>query len=163
MGDIIVAHASARGRGALAVVRISGEGSHELVARCVSQGDKFRALETRTLGLFLLIDPIDSTTVDQVVIAKYSSPKSYTSEDLVEISCHGGLAVVEKVLSVLVEAGARPAKAGEFTRRAYVHGKLDLIEAEAIKELAECESEGSRRAALKGLLGGRKQELWNRF
>jgi tRNA modification GTPase len=144
--DTIAAVSTATGLGAVAVVRISGPRAG-LILRMLAPG--LRALpEARRATLIELRDPEDGTLLDRALATWFASPASYTGEDVVELSCHGGRLVPELVVEACERAGARRADPGEFTRRAYLHGKVDLVQAEAIADLIEARSRALHRAAL---------------
>ncbi|MEX0936013.1 MAG: tRNA uridine-5-carboxymethylaminomethyl(34) synthesis GTPase MnmE [Gemmatimonadota bacterium] len=150
--DTIVALATAPGRGALAVIRMSGPASIRIL-RAVAPGWEGeeaprRARPTRIEG------PDGGELLDRAVVTVFPGPGSYTGEDLVEISTHGGALVPTLVQEALERAGARPARPGEFTQRAYLHGKLDLLQAEAIRDLVEAKSRALHRAAIHQVEGG---------
>jgi tRNA modification GTPase len=144
--DTITAVSTAPGLGAIAVVRISGPGAAEILGRLVP--DLTGGLEPRRATLVDLHDPADGEGIDRAVATFYAGPASYTGEDLVELSCHGGRLVPELVIEACVRAGARRADPGEFTRRAYLRGKLDLVQVEAVADLIEARSRALHRAAL---------------
>src|SRR6185503_5545251 len=104
-------------------------------------------------------DPVSATTIDQAVVARYDAPHSYTGEDLVEISGHGGLLSPAAVTALLVREGARPAEPGEFTRRAVLNGKLDLLQAEGIAGIVDARTEAARRGALHRADGGVSRQI----
>lgn len=149
MEDTIAAMATASGRGAIAVVRISGPRAHAVAAAVVRPwpGVARRA----TLGA---AHDANGERLDQVLIVRFDAPASFTGEDAAEIGCHGGVAAPAAVLAALVAAGARPATPGEFTRRAVLHGRIDLLQAEAIGDLIDARSQPARRAAVDQLDGG---------
>ena len=150
-GDTIAALATARGTAALAVIRASGAEAVAVVASRFSNP----ALATaagRTVWVGWLADGA-GRPVDQVVCVVWRGPHSATGEDVVEVTCHGGDAVAQAVLRALYDAGARPAAAGEFTRRAFLNGKLDLAQAEAVADLIHAESRLGHRAAVAHLQG----------
>ena len=150
-GDTIAALATARGTAALAVVRVGGAGAVAVVASRFSNP----ALATaagRTVHVGWLADGAGHP-VDQVVCVVWRGPHSATGEDVVEVTCHGGDAVAQAVLRALYDAGARPAEPGEFTRRAFLNGKLDLAQAEAVADLVHAESRLGHRAAVAHLRG----------
>ena len=147
----IAALATARGTAALAVVRVSGTGAVEIVASRFSDA-RLAAAAGRTVWVGWLRDG-DGAPVDQVVVTVWRGPHSSTGEDLAEVTCHGGDAVAQAVLRALFAAGARPAEAGEFTSRAFLNGKLDLAQAEAVADLIAAESTLGRRAATSALRG----------
>jgi tRNA modification GTPase len=144
--DTIAAVATARGLAAIAVVRVSGPEARTVLTRLAPRCHE--PPEARRATLVELCDPDDGSYLDRAVVTYYAQPASYTGEDLVELSCHGGWLVPELVLDACVRAGARRADPGEFTRRAYLRGKLDLVQAEAVTELIEARSRALHRAAL---------------
>ncbi|MGE0159543.1 MAG: tRNA uridine-5-carboxymethylaminomethyl(34) synthesis GTPase MnmE [Gemmatimonadales bacterium] len=149
--DTIAAVSTAHGRGAVAVVRVSGPRAGPILRQLAPE---LTALpEARRATLVELRDP-DASLLDRAIATWFPHPASYTGEDVVEISCHGGRLVPHLVLEACVRAGARPADPGEFTRRAYLHGKVDLVQAEAVADLIEARSRASHRAALSQLEQG---------
>ncbi len=154
--DTIAAVATASGPGALGVVRISGPGA-AAVLRSLAPALRENP-PARKAVLVELRDPQDGEVLDQAVAIRYEAPASYTGEDLVELSCHGGWLVPAMVLDACRTAGARLAEPGEFTRRAYLNGKMDLVQAEAVADLVEARSRAFHRAAL----GQLEQGLSNR-
>jgi tRNA modification GTPase len=147
--DTIAALATVSGRGALALVRLSGVRAHN-IARAVA--DRWPpAPRTATLTT---IRSGDRTPLDQAVLVRYDAPASFTGEDAVEFSTHGGLVVPATVLAALVAHGARLALPGEFTRRAVLNGKLDILQAEAAGDLVDARSRAAQRAAMQQLDGG---------
>jgi tRNA modification GTPase len=148
--DTIVAMATPAGRSAIATVRLSGAEALDVAAAVLSPWP-IAAREARRLTAR---DPRTGEVLDRPVVTVYRAPHSFTGEDIVEIDTHGGAVVPAGVLTALVAAGARPARAGEFTRRAVLHGKLDLAQAEAIGDLIDAGSAAMRRSALAQLDGG---------
>ena len=155
LSDPIVALATPPGRSAIAVVRVSGVGALEVVERVVPGIAAF-APRMATLARFVAAD---GTLIDRGVATIFRAPASFTGEDLVELSCHGGLATSARMLAALQSAGARPAAAGEFTRRAVLNGKLGLLEAEAIADLVDSTAPMQARTALDQLDGGLRRRL----
>jgi tRNA modification GTPase len=156
--DTIAAIATAPGRGALSVVRVSGPDAHAIVGRVVQPWPA----ATRRATLCTVRDPADGARLDQAVVTVYEGPRSFTGEDAVELATHGGRMVPTSVLAALVSAGARVALPGEFTRRAVLNGRLDLVQAEAIGDLIDARSTAMQHAALgqlDGLLSRRVAEL----
>jgi tRNA modification GTPase len=149
LSDTIVAPATAPGRGALSIVRLSGPQAHEIARAAV---DRFPA-EPRVAALSLVRDQ-DGAEVDQSVVIRYDAPASFTGEDAVEIMTHGGLVVPTTVVAALIARGARLALPGEFTRRAVLNGKLDILQAEATGDLVNASSRAAQRVALRQLDGG---------
>lgn len=155
LSDPIAALATPPGRSALAVIRLSGAGALAVAARVI---DGFRADRARTATLTTFRAP-DGEPIDRGLYTVFPGPHSYTGEDLVELSCHGGLLAPARLLSALHDAGARPASPGEFTRRAVINGKLDLVQAEAVGDLIEAVAPAQARAALRQLDGGLSRRL----
>ncbi|MEA2713206.1 MAG: tRNA modification GTPase [Gemmatimonadales bacterium] len=155
LSDPIVALATPPGRAALAVIRLSGSGAFDVAARVITG---FQAHPARRATLASFHEP-DGQPVDRGLYTTFLRPHSYTGEDLVELSCHGGLLVPGRLLAALHAAGARPAAPGEFTRRAVLNGKLDLIQAEAIGDLIDATAPAQAHAALHQLEGGLSRRL----
>jgi tRNA modification GTPase len=156
LSDPIVALATPPGRSAIAVVRVSGAGAFDVAARCLRP---FHADRPRAALRARLVHPTTDEQVDDVVAAAFPAPRSYTGEDVVEISTHGGLLVPAEAVAALVAAGARPAQPGEFTRRAVLNGKLDLLQAEATADLIDAGAPAQRRRALRQLDRGLSARL----
>jgi len=142
--DTIAAIATAPGRGAVALLRVSGPGAFAVLRRIASIGE----VTPRVQRLAALRHPESGELLDQALVAVFPSPASYTGEDTVEISTHGGVLTPQLVLDALLAAGARAAEPGEFTRRAYLNGKLDLLQAEAVADLVDGRSRALHRAAV---------------
>jgi len=154
--DTIVALATPPGRSALALIRLSGRDAFPLAARCL---EPFHATPPRTVFRARLLHPASRALVDDCLAACFPAPHSYTGDDLIEISTHGGLVVPAAAVAALVEAGARPAMPGEFTRRAVLNGKMDLLQAEATADLIDAGSPAQRRRALQQLERGLSDRL----
>jgi tRNA modification GTPase len=158
--DTIAAVATARGRGALAVVRLSGPEAHGILQALTPAGGELP--RARRGSVMALRDPVSGDPLDRAVVVRYDAPSSFTGEDMVEISCHGGWLVPELIMEACLACGARAAEPGEFTRRAYLRGKLDLVQAEAVNDLVESRTRAFHKAALQQLdrgLSGRVGEL----
>ncbi len=141
--DTIAAIATAHGTGAIAVIRVSGPQALETVRRAW-KGPRLDQPRRAVLGH--VVDA-GGAVIDEVLATFFRAPASYTGEDVVEISCHGGVFVTRRVLGRLVEAGARPAEPGEFTQRAFLHGRMDLTQAEAVMDIISAQGEAALRAA----------------
>ncbi|UCF20170.1 MAG: tRNA uridine-5-carboxymethylaminomethyl(34) synthesis GTPase MnmE [Gemmatimonadota bacterium] len=152
--DTIAAISTAPGRAAVALVRASGAGVEEIIIRTLG-----KELPERRPVLRWLVHPDSRERVDRVLATYLKAPNSYTGEDMLELSCHGGPLVPQLVLSALQAAGARPAQAGEFTRRAYVNGKIDLLQAEAVLDLVDGRTAAQHRAALQQLDRGLSRRI----
>ena len=130
MTDTIAAISTAVGPGAVSIVRLSGPGALDIADRVFCGRGRPSTSEHKSVLLGEIIAP-DSTPIDQVVLLIMRRPGSYTGEDVVEVSCHGGISAPRLVLRRLIDEGARPAEPGEFTKRAFLNGKMDLAQAEA--------------------------------
>jgi len=154
-GDTIAALATPPGRGAIAVVRMSGRDAHQIASRIVTPWP----IEARRATLCRIFSPEHGHVLDQALVTSFVAPDSFTGEDLIEISGHGGHYVPALLLETLITCGARQALPGEFTRRAVLNGKLDMTQAEAIGDLVDARSEAMHRAALMQLDGGLSRRI----
>ena len=154
--DTIVALATPPGVGAIGVIRLSGTKAIEIVDVLLPSKD-LKAQKTHTLHVGLLKE--GEQVLDEVVISLYRGPRSYTGEDVIEISCHGSPFVQQQVIDACIRAGARLAKPGEFTQRAFLNGKLDLTQAEAVADLISANSKASQKSALHNIKGGFSNDL----
>jgi tRNA modification GTPase len=157
--DTIVAPSTAPGQGAIAVVRLSGPRCLDVADRVFRGPDLPSRLTPRKLHLGEVVDPQCGEVVDQVFLATFHAPRSYTTQNMVEISCHGGQAVVRAILSAVLAAGARMAHPGEFTLRAFLGGRIDLAQAEAVSMLVRARSEAQRKVAYRQLKGALSRSL----
>lgn len=153
--DTIAAVSTPRGRGGVALIRISGENAVDILGRVFfpRNGKPVCELAPSRLVYGDIRMPGEDVTVDDGMAVVFRAPHSFTGEDTVEITCHGGVLVTETVLSAVLSAGARPAEAGEFTRRAFVNGKLALSEAEALGTLLEAKTDSQLRLSRSGMDG----------
>lgn len=149
----IVALSSPTG-GAIAMVRLSGEGSLEVLRTIFD-----RHTEPRHATFGRIVNPSTGVTVDEVVCTYFAAPYSYTGEDMVEISCHGSAWIAGEIMRLLVDGGATMAAAGEFSKRAFLNGKIDLSQAEAVADLIASQSAAAARVAMNQMRGGYKIEL----
>ena len=149
----IAAISTPRGKGGIAVIRISGGETLDLVKKCFRPASGTEALLPRRAIYGTVVDPISGTAVDDGILTLFLAPASYTGEDVAEISCHGGVYVSHAVLSAVFAAGAEPAGPGDFTRRAYVNGKLSLTRAEAVGKLLDARTEAQAKLASAGTRG----------
>jgi tRNA modification GTPase len=157
MTDTIAAIATARGRSALAIVRVSGPRATAIASR-VFGGADLEAVAPNTVH-FGYVRGADGAAIDQVVATVFRAPRSSTGEDVVELSCHGGDFAARFVLKRLLEEGARMASPGEFTQRSFLHGKIDLAQAEAIADLIHASSTAAHRVSMSHLEGRYSQLL----
>ena len=172
--DTICALATANGIGAIGIIRISGNQSFEIVNK-VFQGKNIEKADSHTVHYGFVVDGkvhdsdfsvsssaennIQPEIIDEVMVSIFQAPKTFTAEDSVEISFHGSPHIAKKILEVLIKNGARMAKAGEFTMRAFMNGRIDLSQAESIADLIASENETSRKVALHQLKGGITNEI----
>lgn len=163
--DTIAAIATAAGVGAIGVIRLSGKDAIEITNK-IFKGRNLLKQQSHTLhfgqvGLPSAASPGGErwTAIDEVIVSIYKNPKSYTGEDIVEISGHGSPYILNKILQATLVAGARLAKPGEFTQRAFLNGKLDLTQAEAVADLIAADSKAAQQTALNQLRGGFSHDL----
>lgn len=156
INSTIAAIATPPGEGAIGIIRLSGADAISIADK-IFAGKQLAKQASHTIHYGRIID--GDETVDEVVISLYQGPKSYTGEDVVEISCHGSQYVLERVLGLCLQHGAHVAKAGEFTQRAYLNGKMDLAQAEAVADLIASQSGAAHKAAIHNLRGGFSSEL----
>ncbi len=161
----IVALATPPGAGALAVVRVSGEGTHQIAFEIFRAARPFEQIPPRS-AVFGKILREDRSVLDEVVLTRYDAPSSYTGEDMVEVSCHGGVLITEAILGLVLRKGARLAEPGEFTLRAFLNGKMDLTQAEAVMDMIHAKTPLALRAAaeqLEGRIGRETLEIRGRI
>ena len=156
LSDPIVALATPPGRSAIALIRLSGKGAFEVAARVLQP---FRPDPPRAVRRVRVMHPATGQPIDDALAACFPAPRSYTGDDLLELSTHGGLLVPAATVAALVAAGARPAAPGEFSRRAVLNGKLDLLQAEATADLIDAGSPAQARRALQQLDRGLSRRL----
>lgn len=138
---------TAPGVGAIAVIRISGDNARQIADKIFKGNRKISDIKGYT-ALFGTICDTDGQHIDECIALNFIAPKSFTGEDMVEISCHGGNFVSHRVLDAIIKAGARPALSGEFTKRAFLNGKMDLAQAESVIEIINATGERTRQGAL---------------
>ncbi len=154
--DTIVALATAPGISAIAVVRLSGDDSISIVQK-IFKGKDLTSQPSHTIHFGKLV--VAGDEIDEVLVSIFREPSSFTKENSVEISCHGSPFIATKIIQSLVEAGARLATPGEFTKRAFLNKRFDLTQAEAVADLIQAENEAARRTALHQMRGGFKKDL----
>ena len=159
MEDIIVSISTALGKGAISIVRLSGNGCIELVNSCF-EGKDLTLVPSHTINYGHIV--YNGEIIDEVLVSVMKSPRTYTREDVVEINCHGGIAPTRKILEVMILSGARLAKKGEFTERAYLNGRIDLTQAEAVKDIIDSKTDISRKISV-GQLNGKLSSVIRNF
>jgi tRNA modification GTPase len=157
--ETIVALASASGAGAIAVIRLSGNEAISIASQVFESvsGKDIAVQKTHTIHLGHVVD--GTKVLDQVLLSIFKNPNSYTGENVVEISCHGSTFIQQQIIQLLVRKGARIAQAGEFTLRAFLNGKLDLSQAEAVADLISSDNEASHQIAMQQMRGGFSNEI----
>lgn len=150
MEDTIVAISTSLGVGAISILRVSGKESIPLV-NSIFKGKDLAKVKSHTIHYGFIKDKEE--IIDEVLVSVMLSPKTFTTEDIVEINCHGGIATTKRILELLIENGGRLAEPGEFTKRAFLNGRISLLEAESVSDLIESKSESQRRMAISGVNG----------
>tara|TARA_B100000809_G_scaffold262903_1_gene314918 strand:- start:169 stop:1560 length:1392 start_codon:yes stop_codon:yes gene_type:complete len=158
--DTITALATASGSGAIAVIRLSGNDAIAIADAHFTSVVKNKSLQnqaTHTIHLGNIVD--DKRIVDEVLVSVFKNPNSYTGEDVVEVSCHGSLYIQQEIIQLFLRKGCRMATAGEFTLRAFLNGKLDLSQAEAVSDLIASDNEAAHQVAMQQMRGGFSSEI----
>lgn len=154
--DTIVALATPQGVGAISVIRLSGTDSIA-ITQSVFNGKDLTQQPSHTIHFGTIHD--DDRIIDEVLVSVFIAPRSFTTENAIEISCHGSAVIVKEIIKVLLKKGARLATPGEFTKRAFLHGRFDLAQAEAVADLINAETDNARQAALNQMRGGFSKEI----
>ena len=158
--DCIIALATASGSGAIAVIRISGKDAITMCDKHFKSVKSQKSLSeqnTHTIHLGHILK--DGKDLDEVLVSVFKNPKSYTGENVVEISCHGSSFIQQEIIQLFLRAGCRVANPGEFTLRAFLNGKLDLSQAEAVADLIASDNEASHQVAMQQMRGGFSNEI----
>ena len=160
-GETISAVATAAGEGAIGIVRISGKQAIEIISEIFqgSKGKKTADIDSQKMAYGHIVDPDNQKVVDEVLVLIMRAPRSYTREDIVEIHCHGGVVPLRKILELTIRYGARLAEPGEFTKRAFLNGRLDLAQAEAVIDIIRAKTDASLRMALGHLAGALSEKI----
>lgn len=159
--DTICALATPQGIGAIGVIRVSGERTFEIVNK-IFKGKDLNKVESHTIHFGTIRDYTDNAEgkiIDEVLLAVFKTPRSFTKEDVIEISCHGSDYIIKYILKLLIQNGCRMAKPGEFTQRAFLNGQFDLVQAEAVADLIAADSEAAHKTALNQMRGGFSTQL----
>ena len=157
MDDTIVAISTALGVGAISIIRVSGNDALNLVNKIFDKD--ITKYEANTINYGHIVDK--GTIIDEVLVSIFLAPKTYTKEDIVEINSHGGIAVTNKIVELLLDEGARQAEPGEFTKRAFLNGRIDLLEAESVMDLIDAKTDTARRMAINGVDGKLSKKINN--
>ena len=150
MEDTIAAISTSLGVGAISIIRVSGSNAISIVNK-IFRGCDLTKVASHTIHYGFIVEKEEQ--IDEVLVSVMLSPKTFTTEDIVEINCHGGIATTNKILELLLENGCRLAEPGEFTKRAFLNGRISLLEAESVSDLIEAKSEKQRSMALSGVSG----------
>jgi len=153
--ETICAIATPIGEGGISVIRVSGTQAFDVIQQVFRSKPKkdLKKEPSHTIHYGVVTDPVTSHQVDEVLVSTFKAPRSYTGEDVIEMSCHGGLATTRNVLKLISNAGARLAEPGEFTKRAFLNGKMDLAQAEAVLDVIRAKTDLSLQAAMQNLRG----------
>ena len=151
MNDTICAIATSQGVGAIAIIRVSGEEAVDIVAK-IFKGKDLRTVDSHTINYGKIIDK-SGNIIDEVLVSVMLAPRTFTAENTVEINTHGGIASTNKVLELLLTSGCRLAEPGEFTKRAFLNGRIDLLEAEAVMDMINAKTNTQRELAVNQITG----------
>ncbi|MGL4335916.1 MAG: tRNA uridine-5-carboxymethylaminomethyl(34) synthesis GTPase MnmE, partial [Turicibacter sp.] len=152
LNDTIVAISTAMGEGAISIIRLSGDDAFS-IANKIFKGKNLTTVDSHTINYGHIYDAETDTKIDEVLVSVMKAPRTFTAENVVEINCHGGILVTNKILELLLTVGARLAEPGEFTKRAFLNGRIDLAQAESIMDIIHAKSQESLSLALNGLDG----------
>jgi len=164
--DTIAAISTPLGTGGIGIIRISGDDAFKIAEKIFKGKKDFGSIKSHTINYGKIVDPESGETVDEALLTKMEKPNTFTREDVVEINCHGGIVVLRRILALVLKEGARLAEPGEFTKRAFLNGRIDLSQAEAVIDLINSKTDESSRAAisqLEGKLSGRLKEIRNKL
>ena len=159
--DTICAVSTPPGEGGIGIIRVSGKDAIEIASSCLQARGKSssNAAPTHSLHYGHIVDPSSGEAVDETLVTIMRAPATYTREDVVEINCHGGMVPLARTMALLLAAGARQAEPGEFTKRAFLNGRIDLAQAEAVMDIISAKTDLAHRSANEQLLGGLSREI----
>ena len=158
--DTIAAISTPPGEGAISIVRLSGETALD-VANAVFKGKDLSQVPSHTINYGHIIDPQTDETLDEVMVSVMRAPKTFTREDVIEINCHGGIVATNRILQLLLGSGARLAEPGEFTKRAFLNGRIDLTQAESVMDLIRAKTDRAMQVAVNQLDGNLQHLIQN--
>jgi len=159
--DTIVAMATAKGEASIHVLRLSGSKAESIIEECFDPQNKDRWSQRENFTLNLGVFRDGDRVLDEVLVGRMLAPASYTGEDVYEVNCHGGPFVAQRILQACISHGAHPAEPGEFSKRAFLNGKLDLVQAEAVIDLISSRTETAANLAITQLSGGLSEAILN--
>lgn len=151
--DTIAAISTPIGEGGISIVRMSGEEAVQIANR-VFKGKDLEKVPSHTIHYGYIVDPANDSMIDEAMVTVLRAPKTFTREDIVEINCHGGIVVTNHILQLLLANGARMADPGEFTKRAFINGRIDLTQAESVMDIVRAKTDKARQVAVGQLVGG---------
>ena len=157
--DTIAAISTPHGTGGVGIIRISGDKAFEIAEKIFKGNRDFKLICSHTINYGKIVNPEDGAVLDEVLLSKMEKPKTFTREDVVEINCHGGMVVLKNILELCIKQGARLAEPGEFTKRAFLNGRIDLSQAEAVIDLINSKTNESSKAAINQLEGKLSQKI----
>jgi tRNA modification GTPase len=151
--DTIAAISTPFGSGGIGIIRMSGDKAFEIADKVYKGKKKIKDMKSHTINYGKIIDPTDGSVIDEVLLSKMDNPHTFTREDVIEINCHSGAIVLKRILELLIRTGARLAEPGEFTKRAFLNGRIDLSQAEAVMDIINAKTIKSSKVALEQLEG----------
>ena len=159
--ETIAAISTAPGIGGIGIIRISGEKTFQILDKIfeAKRPEKIEDVKGYTIKYGKIVNPLNKEIIDEVLVSYFKAPNSYTTEDVCEINSHGGIVVVKKILELVLENGARLAEAGEFTKRAFLNGRIDLTQVEAVVDVINAKTEKESRASVNQLEGNLSKEI----
>lgn len=160
-GETIAAISTPTGQGGIGIIRLSGDDSIAICERLFVSANQRRLADSKshTLSYGTIKEPLSGQIIDEVLVAVMRAPSTYTRENVVEINCHGGMIVLKKILAIVLKEGARLAEPGEFTKRAFLNGRIDLTQAESVMDVIQAESEMALSSSVKQLSGQLKEQI----
>lgn len=162
LSDTIAAVATGMNQGGIGIIRVSGEHAIDVVDSVFvpkKKGKEIKNLDSYTAAYGNVIDPKEQSVIDEVIVLVMKAPSTYTREDVVEIDCHGGMQVMNRILHLLIKNGARIAEPGEFTKRAFLNGRIDLSQAESVMDLISAKNDLAAKSAVAQLKGSLKEKI----
>ncbi|MBR0104027.1 MAG: tRNA uridine-5-carboxymethylaminomethyl(34) synthesis GTPase MnmE, partial [Firmicutes bacterium] len=159
INDVIAAVSTPAGSGGISIVRMSGADSVKIADRVFRGKTPLSSKKTHTISYGQIVDPETNKTIDEALVSVMLAPHTYTTENIVEINCHGGMLVTGEILLLLCRMGARLAEPGEFTKRAFLNGRIDLSQAEAVIDIINSKTELQRMSGVERLSGGLKNKI----
>lgn len=157
--DTIAAISTPHGTGGIGILRISGDKAFDIAASLFEGKKPLEKIKSHTINYGKIVDPFSGQAIDEVLLTKMHKPHTFTKEDVIEINCHGGTVVMMQILELVIKKGARPAEPGEFTKRAFLNGRLDLSQAEAVIDLINAKTAEGSKAAVAQLEGKLSEKI----